>query len=219
MHRVQRVPVDRGAGPHPHLDRDGIGPAGGGRGRDPDRREGPADRRLSVQRPRRPERQHHRQRRAHHAPADRADGRHPGREEPAQEPGQGDVACCARGCSRWSRSARRRSAATSGGRRSGRGERSREDPHLQLPRRPGHRSPHRPDRPQPAGAAGGGPRPAHRAADRRPTRRDGSASSATDGSADGRARSAHALARRRCAACASRLSRRRASTPRCSWRT
>ena len=63
-------------------------------------------------------------RRAHHPPADRPDGRHPGREEPAQEPGQGDEPCCAPGCSRWSRSAWRQSAATSGARRSGRGERS-----------------------------------------------------------------------------------------------
>ena len=71
--------------------------------------------------------------------------------------------CCARACSRWSRSARPPSAARSGARRSAPASaRRRSD--LQLPRRPGHRPPHRPDRPQPAGPAGGGPRPGHRAA-------------------------------------------------------
>ncbi len=48
-------------------------------------------------------------------------GRHPGREEPAQEPGQGAVRAPRRGCSRRSVPARPRSAAMPVGRRSGPG--------------------------------------------------------------------------------------------------
>ena len=51
-HRVQRVPADRVAGPHPHLDGDGRrAPRGRGRRR-PGRPERPADRRLPLVRPR-----------------------------------------------------------------------------------------------------------------------------------------------------------------------
>ena len=52
------------------------------------------DLRIEVKRssgPGRPERQHDRLGRAHHAPADRTRRRDPGREEPAQEQGQGAV--------------------------------------------------------------------------------------------------------------------------------
>ena len=87
VHRVQRVPGDRVAGPHPHLDhRRARLPRGRRPGRGRDQPERPEDRRLPVERPRRPVGQHHRLRRAHHAPADghrRGDAE---REEPAAEP-------------------------------------------------------------------------------------------------------------------------------------
>ena len=63
-------------------------------------RQGPADRRQALVGPGRPERQHHRLGGAHHAPADRPRGRDPGREEPAQEQGQGDDGAARRACSR-----------------------------------------------------------------------------------------------------------------------
>ena len=98
---------DRVERPHPHLDRDRGGAARGGRGRRPDRRgQGPAHRGQALVGSGRPERQHDRLGGAHHPPADRPRGRDPGREEPAQEQGQGACPCCARACSRWS-SARR----------------------------------------------------------------------------------------------------------------
>ena len=71
VHRVQRVPGDRGAGPHPHVGRDRRRAARGRGGRRQDRREGPQDRHLPVERRRRPARQHDRLGRAHHAPPDR----------------------------------------------------------------------------------------------------------------------------------------------------
>ena len=60
---------DRVAGPHPHLDRDGRGDARGGGGRGRDRRERPEDRRLPLDGPRRPEREHDRLGGADHPPA------------------------------------------------------------------------------------------------------------------------------------------------------
>ena len=63
---------DREPGPHPHLDRQRRRAARGGRGRHPDQRQRPADRRLPLDRPRRPERQHDRLGGADHPPADRA---------------------------------------------------------------------------------------------------------------------------------------------------
>ena len=53
-HRVQRVPETESAGPHPHVDRDRRGHARGRGGRDRDRPERPQDRRLPLDRPRRP---------------------------------------------------------------------------------------------------------------------------------------------------------------------
>ena len=79
----------RGAGAHPHLDRDRRGAARGRGGRRPDRPDRPAHRRLPLVRPGRPEREHHRLGGAHHAPADRHRGAVPGREVAAQEQGQG----------------------------------------------------------------------------------------------------------------------------------
>ena len=74
---------------HPHLGGDGRGAPGGRGCRRPDRRQGPADRRLSLVGSGRSVGQHDRQRGPHHPPADRP-GRHPaGREVAAQEQGQG----------------------------------------------------------------------------------------------------------------------------------
>ena len=89
VHRVQRVPGDRDLGPHPHLGGHGRGAARGRRGRRQDRRQGPACRRLPLERPRRPVGQHYRQRGAHDPSADRHRGRPAGREVAAQEQGQG----------------------------------------------------------------------------------------------------------------------------------
>ena len=68
------------------------------------------DLRIDVKRssgPGRPVGQHHRLRGPDHPPAVRAGGGDPGREEPAQEQGQGDRRSCARA---WSRSSARSSA-------------------------------------------------------------------------------------------------------------
>ena len=81
LHRIRR------AHPHQHLHRGGA--AGGGGRRCDHRPQGPAHRRVPLHRPRRPVRQHHRQRRAHHPPAHGAGGDLPGREKPDQEPRQG----------------------------------------------------------------------------------------------------------------------------------
>ena len=63
-------PGDGGQRPHPHVHRD-CGRAARGRGsRHPDQREGPAHRHVLLERPRRPERQHHLLRGAHHAHPD-----------------------------------------------------------------------------------------------------------------------------------------------------
>ena len=92
VHRVQRIPATESSGPHPHLHRHGRRPARGRRGGDRDRRGArPADRRQALVRPGRPVGQHHGLRGPDHPPADRAGGRDPGREEPAQEQGQGHL--------------------------------------------------------------------------------------------------------------------------------
>ena len=83
-------------GSHPHVDGDRGRHArsrGGGGGHRPG---GPEDRRLPIDRPRRPERQHDRLGRADHAHAHRHRRRDAGRALPAQEPRQGACACCAR---------------------------------------------------------------------------------------------------------------------------
>ncbi len=80
---------DRGIGPHPYLGRDGRGAARSRGGRHPNRRQGPAHRRVPLERPGRPVGQHHRQRGAHHPSADRHRGAAAGREIAAQEQGQG----------------------------------------------------------------------------------------------------------------------------------
>ena len=99
--RGRRAPRAAGAGhgvagPHPHLRRGRAGvPRGRGRGRGGDRPERPAHRRLPVVGPGRAVGQHHRLRRAHHAPADghrRVDAE---REVAAAEPRGRACACCA----------------------------------------------------------------------------------------------------------------------------
>ncbi len=86
---------DRERRPHPHLHSDRRRHARGRGGRDRDRPERPQDRRLPLDRPRRPVRQHDRLRRAHHPPADRRRRLDAGREVAAAEPREGD-ACAAR---------------------------------------------------------------------------------------------------------------------------
>jgi peptide chain release factor 1 len=67
-HRVQRVPVTESQGAHPHVDGDRRRHARGRGGRGRDRSERPQDRRLPLDRARRPEREHDRLGRADHAP-------------------------------------------------------------------------------------------------------------------------------------------------------
>ena len=82
---------DRVAGPDPHVDRDRRRHARGRGGRGRDRPERPEDRRLPLDRPGRPEREHDRLRRADHAPADRHRRRDAGREVAAPEQDEGDA--------------------------------------------------------------------------------------------------------------------------------
>ena len=82
---------DRVAGPHPHVDGDGRGDAGGRGGRGRHRPERPEDRRLPLDRPRRPVGEHDRLRGAHHARADRRRRLDAGREVAAPEQGEGDA--------------------------------------------------------------------------------------------------------------------------------
>ena len=92
VHRVQRIPATESSRPDPHLDGDGRRHARGRRGRDRDRRgEGPPDRRQALVRARRPVGEHDRLGGPDHPPADGPRRRDPGREEPAQEQGEGDV--------------------------------------------------------------------------------------------------------------------------------
>ena len=91
VHRVQRVPGDRDAGPHPHLHRDRRRAPRGRRGRGRAQHERPARRRVPLLRPRRPVGQHDRLRRAHHPPADRHRRPVAEPEEPAAEQGGGDA--------------------------------------------------------------------------------------------------------------------------------
>ena len=80
----------RGQRPHPHLHRHGRGaPRGRGSGR-PDQRQGPAHRHLLLERPRRPERQHHLLGGSHHAHPQRRGGLAAGREIADQESREGD---------------------------------------------------------------------------------------------------------------------------------
>ena len=149
VHRVQRVPATEAQG-RIHTSAATVAVlARGRRGRRQDRREGPQDRHVPVERRRRSARQHDRLGGAHHAHADRRDRRVPGRALADQEPREGDEDAALedpRGRARAAGAGRGRRAQVAG--RLGRS--LREDPHVQLPAGPRHRSPHRPDQAQPA---------------------------------------------------------------------
>ena len=85
VHRVQRIPAHRGGRAHPHLGRDGCGPARGGGRRPGDQARGHPHRHHARGRCGRPARQQDRFGRPHHPPADRPD-RCLGREVAAPEP-------------------------------------------------------------------------------------------------------------------------------------
>ena len=89
----------REPGSHPHVVGDRARAARGGRGRRRDRRQGPADRRVSLERARRAERQHHRFGRAHHARAERASSCRCRTSAASCRTGRGRCRCCALGCS------------------------------------------------------------------------------------------------------------------------
>ena len=93
-------PRDRVAGADPHLDGDRRGDARGRGGRGRDRPERPQDRRLPLDRARRPERQHDRLGRADHAPADRASSSRCRTRSRSSRTRRRRCACCARGSTR-----------------------------------------------------------------------------------------------------------------------
>ena len=137
VHRVQRVPVDRVAGPHPHLAPPACSCCPRPRTVDvADRPERPAHRRLPLLRPGRPEREHHRLRRAHHPRARPASWSAARTRRASCRTGSRRCGSCAPGCSRGPGGGRRR-----GLRRPplpGPHRRPlRADPHLQLSRRTG----------------------------------------------------------------------------------
>ena len=104
--------------------------------------EGSAHRHVLLERPRRPERQHHLLRGPHHAHPDRPRRVAAGREVADQEPREGDEGAALAPL-------RDGDAEAAGGDREGPPDAGRhrralgEDPHLQLPREPHHRPPHR----------------------------------------------------------------------------
>ncbi len=158
-------PGDRVVGADPHLDRDRRRDARGRRDRDRHRRGArPPDRRQARLGAGRPVGQHDRLGGPRHPPADGSRRRDPGREEPAQEQGQGD-----RGAPLAA--VRPRAPAAARGRLGGApvdgrlGRPVGQDPDLQLPAGPRDRPPHREVHAQPAGRHGRRPRRAHRRPD------------------------------------------------------
>ncbi len=102
VHRVQRVPADRNAGPRAHLGRNGRGAARSRRRGHQDRGQGHSHRHLLLVGPGRPVGEHDVLGGAHHAPADQHRGQLPGREVADQEPRERACACCAPASTRWS---------------------------------------------------------------------------------------------------------------------
>ena len=143
VHRVQRVPATESTGRiHTSTATVVVMPEADEVEIDIDEEQRPPDRRQALVRARRPVRQHDRLGGPHHPPADGPRRRDPGREEPAQEQGQGDVGAALA-------AARPGAAGAARGRLGGApldgrlGRPVREDPDLQLPAGPGHRPPHR----------------------------------------------------------------------------
>ena len=89
VHRVQRVPGHRAAGPHSHFRRHGRRAARSGRNRHQDRGQGFAHRHVLLLWPRRPVREHDVFRRAHHAHSQRPGRFAAGRKIADQESRQG----------------------------------------------------------------------------------------------------------------------------------
>ena len=133
----------RVAGPHPHLDRDGRRDARGRGRRRRDRREGPQDRRLPLVGPGRPVGEHDRLGRADHAPADRASSSRC--RTSARSSRTGDKAMRVLRARLYEAERERQQAEQAAARKAQVGTRRarREDPHLQLPAGPRHRSPRR----------------------------------------------------------------------------
>ena len=151
-HRVQRVPETESQGRiHTSTATVAVLPEA----EDVDIQVDPNDLEIDVYRSSGPGRavgQHHRLRRADHPPADRDRGLDAGREVAAPEPrarDEGAPRAALRGEARRAAGRARRRALGAGrhGRAVG------EDPHLQLPREPGHRPPHQAHGPQPRPAA------------------------------------------------------------------
>src|SRR5439155_502183 len=133
-----------------------------------DRSQRSQDRRLPLDRARRPEREHDGLRRPHHAHAHRSRRRDAGREEPTPEPPEGPARPARKTlrarAREAARGARRHAPLSDRVRRAGR-----EDSYLQLSREPRHRSPHQADgAPARPGAPGRVGR-VHRGAGRRGT--------------------------------------------------
>ena len=151
-HRVQRVPATESQGRiHTSTATVAVMPEAEEVEVD-DRGQGPEDRRLPLDRPRRPVGQHDGLGRADHARADRASWSRCRTRSRSSRTSRRRCACSARGSTRPSASASRpswRRAALAGRHRRARGE----DPHLQLPGEPAHRPPRQahgaPARPDP----------------------------------------------------------------------
>ena len=112
-------PGDRVAGPDPHVDGDRRRDAGGRGGRGHDRGQGPEDRRVPLDRPGRPVREHDRLRGADHASPERASSSRCRTRSRSSRTSRRRCACSARGSTRPSASASRRSSRRPGARRSG----------------------------------------------------------------------------------------------------